>query len=208
MDVRGIDRLAVSTASPVRHSTMDEPGKTSEPLLSFLSPEHLKEPALTADVLRVLVLANDEARKLHHKRSGPEHILLGLLLEGGEASKALESVGLTYEKARDLVIENADTVKIEPKRRPMLSKLLDAILVMFRQRPFSNDAWMLMHSSIEEANNLHAHETTSEHILLALLNQSDADEMNNLHRFGINSKELRTLTLKKLKEEAAANPHI
>jgi len=179
--------------------TKHEPGKSSESLLSFLSPEHLKEPALTADVLRVLVLANDEARKLHHKRTGPEHILLGLILEGGEASRVLAGSELTYEKASALVIDNADTVKIEPKQRPMLSKLLDVILVMFRQRPFSNDAWMLMHSSIEEAQKLDAQETTSEHILLALLAQSDNDPQSNFHRFGIDSKAMRDEILNRIK---------
>jgi ATP-dependent Clp protease ATP-binding subunit ClpC len=179
--------------------TKHDPAKSSEPLLSFLSPEHLKEPALTADVLRVLVLANDEARKLHHKRTGPEHILLGLILEGGEASKALAAGGLSYEKASSLVIDNADSVKVEPKRRPMLSKLLDVILVMFRQRPFSNDAWMLMHASIEEAQNLDAQETTAEHILLALLAQSEADPQYNFHRFGIDAKAVRSEILKRLK---------
>ena len=177
----------------------EEPGKTSEPLLAFLSPEHLKEPAITADVLRVLVLANDEARKLHHKRTGPEHILLGLILDGGEASRALAATGLTYEKASALVIDNADSVKIEPKRRPILSKLLDVILVMFRQRPFSNDAWMLMHSSIEEALNLDANETVSEHILLALLAQSENDPESNFHRFGIDAVTVRAEILKKLR---------
>ena len=179
----------------------DDTSRTSEPLLSFFSPEHLKEPALTADVLRVLVLANEEARKLNHKRTGPEHILLGLIQEGSEASQALQSVGLTYETAKEFVIGRADFVKIEPKRRPMLSKLLDVILVMFRKRPFSNDAWLLMHDSIEEAHNLHSHETTSEHILLALLNQTDADAENNLHSFGIDSEALRDLIRKRQKQE-------
>lgn len=179
----------------------NDTGRTSEPLLSFLSPEHLKEPPITADVLRVLVLANDEARKLHHKRTGPEHILLGLIHEGSEASKALYAVGLTYEKAKEYVVERADFVKIEPKQRPMLSKLLDAILVMFRQRPFSNDAWLLMHASIEEAQNMHSSETTSEHILLALLNQTDSDAENNLHSFGLNSQALREVIMKRQREE-------
>jgi ATP-dependent Clp protease ATP-binding subunit ClpC len=177
--------------------------KHSEPLLSYLSLENLKEPALTADVLRVLVLANDQARQLQHKRSGPEHILLGLILEGGAASQDLASVGLDYQKAKEIVIDTADDVKIEPKQKPMLSKFLDAILIMFRQRPFSNDAWMLMHASIEEANKLNSPETTSEHILLALLNQSDTDAKNNLHRFGLDSGELRRRVLQNLATEKA-----
>src|SRR5271156_3939145 len=104
-----------------KHSEESESDKTSESLLSFFSPEHLKEPALTADVLRILVSANDEARKLSHKRTGPEHILLALTQQGGKAAKALESVGLTYERARQVVVEQAESVKIEPKQRPILS---------------------------------------------------------------------------------------
>jgi ATP-dependent Clp protease ATP-binding subunit ClpC len=184
----------------------EESARTSESLLSFFSPEHLKEPSLTADVLRVLVMANDEARKLSHKRTGPEHILLALTQHGGQAAEALESVGLNYEKARQVVVEQAESVKIEPKQRPILSKLLDAILVMFRQRPFSNDAWLLMHGSIEEATLMNSPETTAEHILLALLNKSDIDSENNMHRFGINTKELRENLLQLMRTDP--NPHI
>jgi ATP-dependent Clp protease ATP-binding subunit ClpC len=169
----------------------DEASRTSESILSFFSPEHLKEPSLSADVLRVLVMANDEARKLGHKRTGPEHILLALMQHGGHPAEALETVGMNYERAKQLVIEHADSVKIEPKQRPILSKLLDAILVMFRQRPFSNDAWLLMHGSIEEANLLNSPETNADHILLAILNKSDMDSDNNMHRFGFNTNTVR-----------------
>src|SRR5579871_1070638 len=179
----------------------DESPKTGESLLSFFSPEHLKEPALTADVLRVLVMANDEARKLNHKRTGPEHILLALTEHGGRSARALESVGLTYERAKQVVVDHSGSVKIEPKQRPILSKLLDAILVMFRQRPFSNDAWLLMHGSIEEASSLNSPETTADHILLALLNKSDIDSENNVHRFGINTKEVRDKLLELMQTE-------
>ena len=45
-------------------------------------------------ILRVVVLAPEEARLLNHNYIGTEHILLGLIHEGeGVAAKALESRG-------------------------------------------------------------------------------------------------------------------
>ena len=44
---------------------------------------------------RVLVLAQEEARLLAHPYIGPEHILLGLVAEGGGvAARALASAGV------------------------------------------------------------------------------------------------------------------
>ena len=51
---------------------------------------------------RVVVLAQDEARDLGHGSVGPEHLLLGLLVEGeGVAARALESLGISLEEARE-----------------------------------------------------------------------------------------------------------
>ena len=53
---------------------------------------------------RVVVLAQEEARKLDHNYIGTEHILLGLLHEGkGSAAHALMSMGVTLEAGRSQV---------------------------------------------------------------------------------------------------------
>ena len=50
---------------------------------------------------RVVVLAQEEARALHHNYIGTEHILLGLIQEGeGVAAKALESLGISLDAVR------------------------------------------------------------------------------------------------------------
>jgi len=59
------------------------------------------EIGLTPRAKRVIELAIDEARHLGHNYIGTEHLLLGLLREGGGvASDVLDSFGVTLERAR------------------------------------------------------------------------------------------------------------
>lgn len=55
----------------------------------------------TEKAQRVLVLAQEEAKKMGHQVVGTEHLLLGLIQEGeGIAAKALVGIGLDLEKIR------------------------------------------------------------------------------------------------------------
>jgi len=59
------------------------------------------EIGLTPRAKRVIELAIDEARHLGHNYIGTEHLLLGLLREGGGvAANVLDSFGITLERAR------------------------------------------------------------------------------------------------------------
>ena len=50
---------------------------------------------------KVVVLSQEEARRLGHNVVGTEHILLGLVAEGeGVAARALQSMGIGLEKVR------------------------------------------------------------------------------------------------------------
>jgi len=61
----------------------------------------ISETGLTPSAKRVIELAIDEARHLGHNYIGTEHLLLGLLREGGgAASSALESLGITIDRVR------------------------------------------------------------------------------------------------------------
>jgi ATP-dependent Clp protease ATP-binding subunit ClpC len=58
---------------------------------------------------RVVVLAREEARHLHHNFIGTEHILLGLIREGeGVAARVLESLDISLEAVRNRVLEIVD----------------------------------------------------------------------------------------------------
>ena len=49
---------------------------------------------------RVLELAGEEAARLGHRYVGPEHLLLGLLRDGGAAARILHAQGVDLEAAR------------------------------------------------------------------------------------------------------------
>jgi len=58
-------------------------------------------PKLTLKAKRVLELAADEARRMHHNYIGTEHLLLALLREkDGRAAKVLQAFGLSLEVLR------------------------------------------------------------------------------------------------------------
>jgi len=53
---------------------------------------------------RILVKAQEEARRLHDSSIDPEHLLLGLLREDGcIAAQALSDAGVDYDRAREVV---------------------------------------------------------------------------------------------------------
>src|ERR1700722_4959537 len=64
---------------------------------------------------RVLVLAQEEARMLHHNYIGTEHLLLGLIHEHeGVAARALEALGISLEAVRQLVEEIIGQGQVTP----------------------------------------------------------------------------------------------
>ena len=59
----------------------------------------------TVGAREAISLAQEEARTLHHRSIGTEHILLGLLREtDGLAAQALQSQGLWIDRARAAVV--------------------------------------------------------------------------------------------------------
>lgn len=87
-------------AAPVPQEVVEEPVvETVEP-----APEPVS-PKLTPRSRRVLMLAEDEAKRLGHDYIGTEHLMIGILREGeGVAAGVLESCGVSLEKARKAVL--------------------------------------------------------------------------------------------------------
>jgi ATP-dependent Clp protease ATP-binding subunit ClpA len=107
---------------------------------------------------RVLVLAQEEARLLHHSFIGTEHLLLGLIHEGdGVAARALESLGVSLETVRARVEETVGQSDSPPTGSP----------------PFTPRAKKALELSLREALQLGHNFVGTEHILLGLLREGD-----------------------------------
>lgn len=112
----------------------------------------------TAYARHVVVLAQEEARRLDHNYIGTEHILLGLLAEReGHAFRVLQDIGMSLDDARREVLDTIGTGK-EHKSGHI---------------PFTPRAKKTLELSLREALQLNHHYIGSEHILLGLLREGD-----------------------------------
>jgi predicted ArsR family transcriptional regulator len=126
---------------------------------------------------RVVVLAQEEARVLNHNCIGTEHILLALIREGGGvAARALESLGITEEAARQQVEEITGRGEPGPQRGHI---------------PFTPRGKKILQLSLREAIALgHAYIGT-EHILLGLLREDDGAAVRVLNGLGVEPNRVR-----------------
>jgi hypothetical protein len=107
---------------------------------------------------RVLVLAQEEARLLNHSFIGTEHILLGLIGEGeGAAAKALESLGVSLEGAREKVEETIGMLGTPPSG----------------SAPFTPRAKKVLELSLRESMQLGHSYIGTEHLLLGLVREGE-----------------------------------
>jgi Clp amino terminal domain, pathogenicity island component len=110
---------------------------------------------------RVVVLAQEEARRLNHNYIGTEHILLGLTHEGeGVAAKALESLGVSLEAVRAQVEE-------------IISQGGRSRSTPTGHIPFTPRAKKVLELSLREALQLGHNYIGTEHILLGLMREGE-----------------------------------
>jgi ATP-dependent Clp protease ATP-binding subunit ClpA len=105
-----------------------------------------------------VVLAQEEARRLHHNYIGTEHVLLGLLGEpDGLAGRALAGVGMSLEAARNEVTAIVGT----------------GAASVSGHIPFTPRAKKILELSLREALQLHHNYIGTEHILLGLIREGE-----------------------------------
>src|SRR5208282_2436739 len=125
---------------------------------------------------RVVVLAQEEARVLHHSYIGTEHILLGLIREGeGVAAQALESLGISLEAVRQHVGEITGQGQQAPSGHI----------------PFTPRAKKVLELSLREALQLGHNYIGTEHILLGLIREGDGVAAQVLVRLGADLNRVR-----------------
>ena len=103
---------------------------------------------------RVVVVAQEEARRLNHNSIGSEHILLGLLrVPDSIGCRALESLGASIDGLHDRLIE-----VVGPGPAPTAGHI-----------PFTPDARKVLESALREALQIGHNYIGTEHVLLGLV---------------------------------------
>ena len=132
------------------------------------------------DARKVVVSAQEEARKLGHKNIGSEHILLGLsLVEEGLASQALASFDINPGEIRNAII----TIK-GSTFQPLQGHI-----------PFSPRSKKVLELSLREALSLAHNYIGTEHILLGILREGDSTAAQILLSLGAELPKLRDAIL-------------
>lgn len=119
---------------------------------------------------RVILIAQEEAKRLNHDYVGTEHLLLGLIALGeGVAAQVLANLGVDLRRVR------AEVEKIVGTG--------DNILLL-GEIPFTPQAKKVLELAVEEAQNLGHNYVGTEHILLGLIRQEDGVAARVLENLG------------------------
>ncbi|MGE5627753.1 MAG: ATP-dependent Clp protease ATP-binding subunit [Solirubrobacterales bacterium] len=125
---------------------------------------------------RVLVYSQEEAQKLRHGYVGTEHILLGLLIEDGTAKKILNNMSITLEDVKELIEEYEGTGDIDFESGEI---------------PLTPRTKRLLELSLLESRNLGHNYISPEHILLALIRESEGVAFTILNNLGADFDKIR-----------------
>jgi ATP-dependent Clp protease ATP-binding subunit ClpA len=133
---------------------------------------------------RVVVLAQEEARVLHHNYIGTEHILLGLLREReGVAARVLERIGVSAEAVRDKVAAIIGEGGDSPTGHI----------------PFTPRAKKVLELSLREALQLGHNYIGTEHILLGLVREGEGVAAQVLVNLGAELSGVRLAVVNELR---------
>ena len=136
----------------------------------------------TRQALQALKLAKATAQSWKHSYIGTEHILAGLLKEKeGTAGRILEEFGVEEEALEQLINK-----LIAPSSE---------ILVAERTPVYSPRARKLVELAVHEAENQQENEAGTEHLLLAMLKETDCVATRLLYTMGVNIQKLYTALL-------------
>ena len=126
----------------------------------------------TENAQKIILIAQEEAKRLNHDYVGTEHILLGLCaLEGTMSNKILTTLGVTFRKVR-LEIEK-------------MVGIGDTIMLL-GEIPFTPRAKKVLELSVEESQLLNSDYIGTEHILLGLIREEEGMAGKILSNLGLN----------------------
>ncbi len=126
----------------------------------------------------VLVLAREEAAALKRPHVGTEHLLLGLAKEpDGIAAQALERVGITYEKALEVVAGMAEGEQ-EAEAGANIS--------------FTPRTKRVLENALREAMQMGQSYISTEHLLLGIVREGEGGAIDAMAKLGIEIDAVRS----------------
>ena len=135
----------------------------------------------TENAQKIILIAQEEAKRLNHDYVGTEHILLGLCaIDGTVSGKILTGLGVTFRKVR-LEIEK-------------MIGIGDTIMLL-GEIPFTPRAKKVLEFSVEESQMLATEYIGTEHILLGLIREEEGMACKILENLGLNLNTVRESVL-------------
>lgn len=130
---------------------------------------------------KVIAYAREEAGRLHHDYIGTEHLLLGLVREGGGVAAAvLENLGLDLQQIRSEVEK-----MVASSGGPMT----------LAEVPFTHRAKKVLELAVEEAQNLGHNYIGTEHLLMGLIKEGEGIAARVMHSLGADYDRVREMTI-------------
>ncbi|HEY9765326.1 MAG TPA: ATP-dependent Clp protease ATP-binding subunit, partial [Chroococcales cyanobacterium] len=149
----------------------------------------------TEKAIKVIMLAQEEARRLGHNFVGTEQILLGLIGEGtGIAAKTLKGLGVSLKDAR---------IEVEK----IIGRGSGFVAV---EIPFTPRAKRVLELSWDEARQLGHNYIGTEHLLLGVIREGEGVAVRVLENLGVDLSRVRSSVIRMLGENAAptaGGPH-
>jgi ATP-dependent Clp protease ATP-binding subunit ClpC len=137
----------------------------------------------TEKAIKVIMLAQEEARRLGHNFVGTEQILLGLIGEGtGIGPKVLKSMGVNLKDAR---------VEVEK----IIGRGSGFVAV---EIPFTPRAKRVLELSLEEARQLGHNYIGTEHLLLGLIREGEGVAARVLENLNVDLSKVRSQIIRSL----------
>jgi ATP-dependent Clp protease ATP-binding subunit ClpC len=143
----------------------------------------------TEKAIKVIMLAQEEARRLGHNFVGTEQILLGLIGEGtGIAAKTLKGMGVNLKEGR------AEVEKIIGRGSGFVAVEI----------PFTPRAKRVLELSWDEARQLGHNYIGTEHLLLGLIREGEGVAARVLENLGVDLTKVRSNVIRMLGETRGA----
>lgn len=138
---------------------------------------------------KVLMYAQEEAKNLQHGYVGTEHILLGILREESISQNLLNNANVTLDDVKELIEEYEGKGDIDVYRNEI---------------PLTPRTKRLLELSLLEARNLNHNFICPEHILLALIKESEGVAFTILSNLEVDFEKLRKELLESLSGEQSS----